>query len=103
MAHLIQIYLPLADNSGKHFERKMFQCVEDELTEAYQGFTSFSRTPAAGLWKSADAEIKRDEIIVYEVLVEELDGARWSKYRTELEKRFEQEKILIRAHTVVIL
>lgn len=103
MAHLIEIYLPLADNSGRPFDRQMFRAVEDRLTATFDGFTSFSRSPASGIWRSATEEIVRDDIIVYEVLTDDLDSSWWTSYRAELERKFAQDKILIRAHHVTIL
>jgi hypothetical protein len=41
--------------------------------------------------------LKRDDIIVFEVMVQELKKTWWSRYRKELEARFRQDAILIRA------
>ena len=39
----------------------------------------------------------RDELVLYEVMVESLDRAWWSGYRSELERRFRQERVVVRA------
>lgn len=94
---LIEILLPLYDNEGKHFGRAAFDRVRDELTEAFGGATAFRRTPAEGTWDEGGGEVSRDEITIFEAMAEDLDRAWWAKYRAELEARFRQEKIVVRA------
>ncbi len=103
MSQLIQIYLPLADNDGNRFPRQSFTAVEATLTEHFEGFTAFSRAPAAGAWQSPDEGVQRDDIVVYEVIVASLDAEWWSNYRKQLEHEFQQTRILIRAHQVQLL
>jgi hypothetical protein len=44
-----------------------------------------------------DEEIDHDRIVVIEVMVEKLDRSWWGTYRAELELRFEQDQIVVRA------
>jgi len=37
---------------------------------------------------------------VYEVMVESLDRAWWAQYRSRLERRFNQEELVVRAHEI---
>ena len=53
--------------------------------------------PAAGLWKEQPGRTTRDDIVVYEVMVGALDRDWWSDYRLQLEKRFHQDELLVRA------
>ena len=101
--HLVHILLPLKDNKGKALPRKLFRAVAGELTEKFGGLTAHTRAPAEGLWKEDASETSRDEIVIYEVMVEELDEAWWGKYRKRLEKRFKQEQVIVRAHEVKVL
>lgn len=101
--HLVQILLPLADNEGNRFTREPFEAVERELMTAFGGFTAYPRAPASGLWKSPDLETLRDDMIVYEALVESLDRAWWTEYRRQLQQRFAQDVILIRATKTTLL
>jgi hypothetical protein len=55
-----------------------------------------NNSPAEGLWDDA-ADIERDRIVVAEVMTDDIDRSWWSSYRRELEARFRQEEILIRA------
>ena len=41
--------------------------------------------------------MEHDDIVVYEVMVDGLDRAWWSTYRANLEQRFGQDEIAVRA------
>jgi len=100
--YLVQILLPIADNSGKPIQNAEWQRVRRTLTRKFGGLTAFSRSPAEGVWgKSADAH--RDDIVVLEVMTAELDRAWWRRYRTELEQRFQQQEVIIRADAIELL
>lgn len=102
--NLVQLFLPLRDNSGQPFPREHFATVGAEITERFGGMTAYARSPAVGLWKEAGAEpTKRDDLIVYEVMVEELDGEWWGRYRLSLEERFHQASILVRSQEIRLL
>jgi hypothetical protein len=98
--HLIQLLLPLYDASGERFPGAMYTRVKDELTERFGGLTAYARSPAEGLWESQSGRTQRDEIVVYEVMAEELDPAWWKEYRQELEQRFRQRELVVRAHAI---
>lgn len=55
------------------------------------------RSPAAGLWKEADDEIERDDLVMFEVMTDELDEAWWKQYRQSLQAKFRQEELVVRA------
>jgi hypothetical protein len=95
--HLVELLLPLYDNEGRRFVAGDFDRVRDELAEAFGGVTAFRRAPAEGVWKETDGEVSQDRVVIFEVMAEELDRAWWSKYRAELERRFRQEVVVIRA------
>ena len=95
--HLVQLFLPLRDNDGAAFGRGMFGAVRDELTEAFGGVTAYQRAPATGLWEDDDATVQRDELVLFETMVETLDRTWWRRYAAELAGRFRQDEILVRA------
>jgi hypothetical protein len=97
MSHLVQLLLPLADDEGRAFPESLFAGVTQELTQRFGGLTAYARAPASGLWKERPGQVTRDDIVVYEVMVEALDPAWWSEYRGRLEKRFAQDELVIRA------
>jgi hypothetical protein len=101
--HLIEILLPLADNEGKPFPGAMHAQVRDELAEHFGGVTAFTRSPAEGLWKEDGGEPDRDDVVILEVMADWLDRGWWRGYRTELERRFRQDEIVVRACEVELL
>ena len=103
MVHLIEILLPLADNRGKPFAAGLHAQVRDELVEHFGGVTAFTRSPAEGLWQAGEVERKRDEIVILEVMADWLDRGWWRVYRAELERRFRQDEIVVRAREVELL
>jgi hypothetical protein len=97
--HLVQILLPLYDNAGAPLPRALFDWVREELAGRFGGLTAFTRAPAEGHWRD-EGDIKRDDIVVFEVMTERLDEAFWAAYRGELERSFRQEEIVIRAQEI---
>jgi hypothetical protein len=101
--YLIQIFLPLVDNTGAKFSASYFRQVRDELMQQFGGITAYTRSPAHGLWQPEDGTAVHDELVIYEVMAEELDRTWWRAYKAALEQRFRQETMLIRAQTIHLL
>jgi hypothetical protein len=101
--HLVQLLLPLYDNDGHDFPRALFEEVARELTDRFGGLTAHTRAPAEGRWREQGESTTRDEIIIYEVMTYPLDTGWWREYRTALERRFAQDRIVIRAQSVTML
>lgn len=95
--YLLQLLLPLRDNQGRPFPRAELDRVRGELTGRFGGVTAFLQSPAAGLWKDGEGEVARDEVVIFEVMADELDRGWWAAYRRELEGRFRQEELVVRA------
>ena len=95
--HIVEILLPLADNEGQPFPPDAWKAVREELVERFGGITAFTRSPAEGLWEGEEGERSRDEIVVLEVMAETLERGWWRGFREELEARFRQDEIVIRA------
>jgi hypothetical protein len=89
--HLVQLLLP----AGR--EPRRYDKVMRELTERFGGVTTYSRAPALGLWKDTAHSTEADDIVVFEVMVEELDPTWWAGYRRSLEEVFEQRELVVRA------
>jgi hypothetical protein len=100
--HLVQLLLPLKDEDGKPFPRASYRRIREVLTDRFGGLTAYTRAPAEGLWDQGD-EVAHDDIVIYEVMVPELDHAWWSEYRAALEAEFEQEELVVRAQLIVRL
>lgn len=95
--YVIQIFVPLRDNDGIPFTRNLMDALRQELTERFGGVTAHLRAPAAGAWKDEEGEVARDDVVIVEVMVDELDRAWWAGYRSRLEERLRQDEVLIRA------
>lgn len=95
--HLVQIFAPRYDNDGDEFPPEMFQRIQHEMTERFGGVTAFLRAPALGLWDDGRGEVQKDDLAIFEVMIEQLDRAWWRSYRQELETRFDQDEIVVRA------
>jgi hypothetical protein len=95
--HLVQVLLPVYDNDGDPFGGDLFAAVRLALTEKFGGVTAYARAPAKGLWKDEDGQVARDDVVVYEVMVDELDTGWWGAYRERLRQQFAQEELVIRA------
>ena len=98
--HLIELFLPLRDEDGMPFPKEMFDAVRDELAEVFGGVTAFTRTPATGLWEDDGGQVRRDEVVLFEVMAAQADHGWWRSYRGELEQRFRQDEVLVRATVV---
>ncbi|WP_088342668.1 MULTISPECIES: hypothetical protein [Rhodomicrobium] len=93
--HFFQILLPSADNDGRQFAREEFDRVKDELANRFDGVTAYLQAPAEGVWRNG-GQSSHDEIVIFEVMVEEVNLPEWRSRRAELERRFRQEKVIIR-------
>lgn len=101
--HLVQVLLPVYDNHGAQFPLELHQAVRDELSELFGGLTAYTRAPAEGVWKENAAQMSRDDILVYEVMTPRLDAQWWAEYRRDLEGRFRQQQVVIRAQSIQLL
>jgi hypothetical protein len=94
--HLVQILLPLADNTGQPFSEETFRRVRKELANRFGGLTAFSRAPAKGVWKMGSKET-HDDIVIVEVMAETLDAEWWCEFRARTEDVLQQKKLVVRA------
>lgn len=97
--HLVQIILPRYGSSGEPISADQFREVRQTLLDRFGGVTAFTRSPAQGLWQDG-ARVERDEVLLYEVMVTGLDRDWWAAYRKELEGKFQQQDLVIRAHII---
>jgi hypothetical protein len=100
--HLVQILLPLADNSGKAFAKDDFDRVKEELASRFEGVTAYLQAPAEGVWREG-AGSKSDDIIIFEIMTDEIDLPDWQNRRSELERRFRQDKVIIRYMPIAVI
>jgi inorganic pyrophosphatase len=91
----VQLFIPLRDPKGKQFAEKHFSDLTAELKENFGGVTVYSRAPATGQWKQEGGKTVTDKLLVYEVLLSNLDKKYWTKLKARLEKRFRQQELLV--------
>ena len=95
--HVVEVFLPLARKDGSPQPDGLFGEVRAELVERFGGLTAFTRAPAEGLWENEEGAVDRDRIVIFEVMDQSFDAKWWSDYRRELEARFDQDEVLLRA------
>jgi hypothetical protein len=100
---LVEFFLPVFDNGGAHFPKEEFDHVRRELTERFGGVTAFMRSPAKGLWADDAGVVRHDDLASFEVMTETLDRDWWRGYREQLEERFRQQEIVMRASSFELL
>ena len=100
--HLIQILLPIKDNEGRAFGHEVFMEVRNDLAEHFGGVTTYMRAPATGLWEDDGAKVK-DDVVIFEVMVDRLEREFWRLYRLELQEMFRQDLIVMRAQKIEVL
>lgn len=100
MPHLVQLFLPLRDNAGDALPQPLYHRVRAELTERFGGVTAFIRSPAVGAWEDDRGAVQRDDVVLFEVMADNVDHGWWAAYREDLQRRFQQDEVLIRASAV---
>ena len=100
--YLVQLLLPLYTKLGRKFDPNVYTEVRGELVNRFGGITAHTRAPVHGLWQESE-EIIRDDLIIYEIMVEILEVEWWETYRRILETRFQQQSLVVRAHQIIVL
>ena len=101
--HLLQLFLPLYDNEGSKLPNALYSEVKEELAQKFGGMTAYNRAPAEGLWKEDSSQPHRDELVIYEVMVDDFDPQWWRQYRESLDHRFRQERVLVRSQQIDVI
>ena len=100
---LIQVLLPLHDSEGIALPPKLFKAVKDQLLEKFGAINSYVPVPAEGWWKESANTVVNDQLIIYEVMVADIDKNWWKKYKKELKLQFAQNDIVIRQSQIGLL
>lgn len=100
---LVQLLLPLYDNQGQAFPKALFDQVRADLTNQFGGVTAFVRSPAVGVWEDDGGTVRRDDVVLLEVMVDAVDRDWWGNYRRHLESLLSQDAIVIRATAIDLL
>lgn len=98
--YLIEILLPLYDNHGQPFGPAPFASARQELVDRFGGVTAHAQAPAQGIWEDSAGQVRRDDIVVFEVMTDHIDENWWSTWRARMERLFRQDEIVVRATEV---
>ena len=101
--HVVQILLPMHDNGQEPFPPEVYRRVREELSERFGGLTVYTRAPAEGFWRLNENHTSLDDIVIFEVMAEELEEDWWREYRRDLEARFRQQHLVVRAQQTQLL
>ncbi|HXR01559.1 MAG TPA: hypothetical protein VN798_14305, partial [Pseudomonas sp.] len=82
---------------------ELFVTVRHELVARFGGMTAFTRTPAQGVWEASERNKRQDDLIIYEVMVEQVERSWWQTYKQMLERRFAQDELVIRFSEVQLI
>ena len=64
MAFVVQLILPVYDNSGQLFPSELSKRVRMELTQKFGGLTAYTRAPAEGTWRDEEGRTQRDDVVI---------------------------------------
>jgi hypothetical protein len=98
--YLIEILLPLYDNDGRPIDRVTFGEVRRELVERFGGVTAHIQAPAQGAWEDQAGHVQRDDVVIFEVMIDAIDRGWWTTWRQRLEQMFRQQEIVVRATAI---
>ncbi len=101
--NIVQVLIPLWSNLGEQYTKALFDEVREEFVDQFSGLTAYTQAPVSGLWQNENGETVKDQLLIYEVMVEELDLTWWADYKSQLERRFDQEELVIRAQKIRFL
>lgn len=89
------IYLPLNYNDGRPIEPQKLHEIKEELAYRFGGLTVLpAGTPAEGLWED-QGQLIQDDIVIFRVVTTYEAGDYFKEYKLTLERRLEQEEVLI--------
>src|ERR1700737_3306709 len=91
--HLVEILLPLNDNSGRPFGAEKYAAIRQHLTERFGGLTAFTRSPAQGT-TTGGGKTGHNDIVVFEVMTETRKVSGWGNSRRQLEREFRQDAVV---------
>lgn len=97
--HRVEIFLPLRRGDGRPVERAELDAIKGQLADRHGGVTAYLQSPAEGLWAEGGRR-EEDRIVVIEVMTDRLDTAEWTGLKADLERRFQQEEIVVRAQAI---
>ncbi len=97
---LFEIFVPLHNQDGKSFPDSHFDKLRDLLLDKFGGVTVYHRSPVKGIWHGHNDSAEEDKLIIFEVMTVTAEKEFWNTLKSDLEKRFQQDEILIRVSRI---
>lgn len=99
-----EIYVPLNYGNGQPIEEALLNQTKEELVRKFQGLTVYppALAPAEGFWVQRGQMIL-DEIIILRVITREDADEFLISYKEVLERRFQQDEVLVVKYPAQIL
>ncbi len=91
--HLTRVFIPLADNEGVPFLKRLFLQTEIELRAKFGGLTVWGEV--RGQWVGPSGRLDVDKHRVYEIAHPGRERVWWELIKETLQVRFTQEEIWI--------
>lgn len=98
--YLVEVFLPLADDTGRAFPRRLHREVYRTLVARFGGVTAHARAPVRGAWRDREGTLAFDDLVVLEAMCARFDARWWQRFRKTLEKTFRQDAIVVRVQRV---
>jgi len=100
---LIQILLPVQDDRGEEYSRKLYSDLARDLTTRFGELTAYTQAPVNGFWEKGPGRAFREPVVTFEVMVDAVDREWWAAIRERLEIQFAQRDLVVRAQEVLLL
>lgn len=98
--HLVQILLPVQDERGEPYRKSLYSDLARDLTTRFGGLTAYTQAPANGFWEEGPGRTLREPVVIYEVMVDDIERAWWAALRERLEIEFAQSDLVVRAQDI---
>ncbi|RNJ41545.1 hypothetical protein B5V01_29235 [Mesorhizobium erdmanii] len=100
---LVEMLLPLKDNSGTPFPTQLYRELQEALAERFGGVTAYMRSPANGLWNDGVGGSRHDDVVLFEIMAETLEAPYWQTLKGKLADDFRQNDIVVRVTEITRL
>jgi hypothetical protein len=98
--YLVQILLPVQDARGERYSKSLYNDLARDLTTRFGGLTAYTQAPATGYWEEGPGRTLKEPVVIYEVMVDDIERTWWAALRERLEIEFSQEELVVRAQEV---
>lgn len=99
----VELFIPLINQQNNTSIHKKYNQLRIQLLSKFGGLTIYKRTPVEGLWNDENEKTVQDDIMIYEIMIQQVDLNYWKDLKRSLEKSLNQEEIIIRISDAVLI